>query len=74
MRNQAFCLLLTSLALSACAGTQTRPIDSKCFNARGDLTCDLRPLSDLWSEARQDAVRQVGRYEGVVQDGPYAIP
>ena len=74
MRKHALCAVLASLALSACAGTQSKPVSSKCFNARGDLTCDLRPLPELWGEARQDAVRKVGFYENAVEDGPYAQP
>jgi len=71
MRKHVLCALITSLALSACAGTQSQPLDSQCFSARGDLTCNLRPLPELWGEARQDAVRKVGVYEGAVEDGPY---
>lgn len=74
MRNHLLCALLASVTLTACAGTQSKPIKSKCFSARGDLTCDLRPLPELWGEARQDAVRQVGTYENAVEDGPYAQP
>ncbi|WP_169308895.1 hypothetical protein [Paracoccus gahaiensis] len=72
MRKHTLCAVLATLALSACAGTPSQPVSSKCFNARGDLTCDLRPLPELWGEARRDAVRQVGVYEGAVEDGPYA--
>lgn len=74
MRKPVLLALLGSLALSACAGTQSQPIKSKCFTARGDLTCDLRPLPELLGEARQDAVRKVGFYENAVEDGPYAQP
>ena len=72
MRKHTLCAVLATLALSACAGTQSQPVSSTCFYARGDLTCDRRPLPELWGEARQDAVRQVGVYEGAVEDGPYA--
>ncbi len=73
MRQRAAFVLLASLAVSACAGTQSQPVQSKCFSTRGDLTCKLRPLPELWGEARQDAVRQVGVYEGAVEEGPYNV-
>lgn len=73
MRKHILLALMASLAMSACASTQSQPIKSKCFTARGDLTCDLRPLPELWAEARQDAVQKVGVYEGAVEDGPYNV-
>jgi len=74
MRKPLISACFLALTLSACAGTQSEPLNSKCFTARGDLKCDLRPLPELWGEARQDAVEQVGYYEGAVEDGPYGNP
>lgn len=73
MRKHLIFLVLASLSVSACAGAQSKPINSKCFTGRGDLKCDLRPLPALWAEARQDAVQKVGVYEGIVEDGPHNV-
>lgn len=72
MRNHVIVAVMVSLALSACTA-QPQPIKSKCFSPRGDLTCKLQPLPELWAEARQDAVKKVGVYEGAVEDGPYNV-
>ena len=60
-------LMMGCLGLSACAAGYSQPVNSRCFDSRGELRCQLRPLPELWAEARQNAVEEVGYYEGAVE-------
>lgn len=73
MWTSKIALLLGCLALSACATGQSQPVNSRCFDTQGRLRCQLRPLPELWAEARQNAVRDVGYYEGAVEKTPGAV-